>query len=252
MVTKDSRIAGAAAAAPIAGRWSSLWMYEGQPSHGAAPSGAASAPDNTTQGSFRQTSPGGGRQKWLDSVVSWLSSNATVVLYDRLLHKGGLDGTSVAAQTVGGTLTRNTGGAGNQIWIEIYTQIGATATTATISYTNQAGTAGRTTPSFAIGGTGLREQARSFPVPLQDGDTGVQSVQSITLAASTTTVGDFGVTIVRPIAVVGCSTGGLAVSRTFIDGTMPDVSTSCLAAMLLSSVTTVQTAIGFFLSMAER
>jgi hypothetical protein len=33
---------------------------------------------------------------------------------------------------------------------------------------------------------------------------------------------------------------------------MPDVGTACLSAMLLASVTTAQTAIGFFLSMTER
>ena len=60
-----------------------------------------------------------------------------LVLYDRLLHIGGLNATTTAAQTVGGSLSRYTGGAGNQIWVEIYTQIGTTATTITANYTNQ-------------------------------------------------------------------------------------------------------------------
>jgi hypothetical protein len=250
MVHKESRVAGAAAAAPIAGRFSSLWEYEGQPAHGAAP-GAVAAPDNTTNGSWKHTAPGGGRQKWLDYIWGQLTAAGTLVIYDRLLHISGLDGTVTTAQTVGGSLTRNTGGIGNQIWVEIYTQIGATGTTITASYTDQDGNSGQTSVATSIGATGLREAQRMIPLSLAAGDYGVRAVASVTLAATTGTAGNFGVTVLRPIAIIGVSQGGVGGARSFIDGAMPDISTSCLAAMFLPNAVTVPQ-FDFFYSAAER
>ena len=163
-----------------------------------------------------------------------------VILYDRLLHISGLSGTSTSAQTVGGTLTRNTTGEGNQIWVEIYGQIGATATTITASYTNTAGTSGRTTQAVAIGGTNNREVTRVIPLTLQAGDTGVQAVASVTLAATTGTAGDFGITIARPLAFANNENAGSQFIRDFIAG-MPDSDVipadACLALAILSAST---------------
>lgn len=248
---KESRVAGAAAAAPIAGRWSSLWEYEGIPSHGSPP-GAVAAPTNATAGSLKQVSPGGGRQKWLSSIQAGLTAAGTVLVYDRLLHISGLDGTSTGAQTVGGSLTRNTGGPGNQIWAEIYTQIGASSTTITASYTDQDGNAGQTTAAVAIGNTGLREAQRMIPLSLAAGDYGVRAVASCTLAATTGTAGNFGITVLRPLAVIGVSLTGIVSVRTFLDGwNMPDASAMCISAMYLPNATTVLQADGFF-SFVER
>ncbi|MDQ1446806.1 MAG: hypothetical protein QOI20_3270 [Acidimicrobiaceae bacterium] len=251
MVSKEWRIAGAVATAPAIGRWHSSWLLEGTPSHGNVPTTAAAC-DNTTSGGFMQTAPGGGRQKWLDSVVACCSNNSSVMIYDRLLHCGGLSGLLTIAQTVGGAITRYTGGVGNAIFVEINTAIGTTATTATVSYTNQAGTAGRTSPAFPIGGTNLREQGRAIPVPLQSGDSGVRSVESITLAGSTLTAGDFGVIIARPLMMLGLQSGAVGTTRTSLDGPIPDVSTACLAFMFHSNATTVPTTLSLFAAMAER
>src|SRR5262245_52059430 len=166
---KDARVSGAAAAAVIAGRMTSLWQYEGTPAHGAAP-GAAAIPDNATNGGWKQADPGGGRQKWLHSLGGVANVQGTLVLYDRLLHISGLSGTNTGAQTVQSSrnpaLTRYTSGVGNQIWIEIYTQIGASSTTITASYTDQDGNSGQITPAVAIGNTNLREAQRIIPVTL--------------------------------------------------------------------------------------
>jgi hypothetical protein len=198
-VFKAARIGGAAAQLPTAGRVQSLWRFDGMPCGGAVPPTVATAPDNTTAGAIGQASPGGGRQQWLTYVSCGGLNAGGIMIYDRLLHISGLNGTVVLPQTVGGTLTRNTGGIGNQIWIEIYSLIGTTGTTVTASYTNQAGTPGRTTAAIAFGGTALREPTRLFCLPLQAGDTGVQSVEDVTLAGTTGTAGDFGVTIMKPV-----------------------------------------------------
>lgn len=124
------------------------------------------------------------------------------VLYDRLSHQGGLDGTSTSAQTTNlptAALTRYTSGAGVMIGLEIYTSIGSSGTTVTASYTNQAGTSGQTTKATAFGVASFNTSSRIIFLPLQDGDTGVKAVASVTLAQSSGTVGNFGVVLFKPL-----------------------------------------------------
>jgi hypothetical protein len=227
-------------AAPVAGRLSSTWIYTKNPGGAGAVPGAAAVPDNTTNGGLFQTDPGGGREKWLLGGTVVMSQLGSWILYDRLLHNGGLSGTTITAQTVGGTLTRNTGGIGNQIWIEIYTAVGTTGTTITASYTNQAGTSGRTTKTQSFGATNNREAQRIIPLSLQDGDTGVQSVQSVTVLASTTTAGSFGVTIARPLLFFPCHATGAGGMRDLIAG-LPEIrkidTDACLATIYMSNNT---------------
>lgn len=237
----DNRIAAAAATATIAGRMTSLWRYNKNPGGEGAVPGAAAIPDNTTSGGLLQTDPSGGRELWLLGMSAVATQAGTLILYDRLLHNGGLSGTVTTAQTVGGTLTRNTGGVGNQIWVEVYTQIGASSTTITASYTNQAGTSGRTTKAVAIGNTGLREAERIIPLPLADGDTGVQAVASVTLAATTGTAGSFGVTVAHPVLILPMQAGGTGGMRDLIAG-LPEIDAidtdACLALAFLANTTT--------------
>jgi hypothetical protein len=188
-----------------------------------------------------QADPTGGRELFLLGVEGACSQLGTLILYDRLLQIGGLSGTSTSAQTVGGTLTRNTGGVGNMIAVEVNTQIGVSSTTITASYTNQAGTSGRTTKAAAIGNTGLREAERMIILPLQDGDTGVQAVASVTLALTTGTVGDFGVVVMRPQAVLANGAVAGAMLRDFLAGlpNIPEIDTdACLTWAWLPNSTT--------------
>ena len=214
---KDARVGAAAAPVLIAGRLASLWQYNGIPAGGAVP-GAASVPTNVTIGALMQANPGGAREKWLLGMVASPSVIGALILNDRLLHNGGLSGTVITAQTVGGTLTRNTGGLGNQIWVEIYATLGTTGTTITASYTNELGVSGRTTIATPIGSTGFNEVSRLIPLPLADGDKGVQAVASVTLAGTTGTAGSFGVTVVRLIAVIPMGVLGAGSVRDFISG----------------------------------
>lgn len=228
---KNARVGGAAAVATIAGRWTSLWQYEGSPAHGAAP-GAVAIPDNTTNGGLKQTDPGGGRQKYLLGVAASASQPGVLVLYDRLLHLSGLSGTTTSAQTVGGTLTRYTNGQGNQIWAEIYTQIGGTATTITASYTDQDNNASQTTQAVAFGATNAREAQRMLPLSLAAGDSGVRAVASVTVLATTGTAGDFGIVVAHPLVAIPIATGGLGMARDLISGipSLPEILTdACLA-----------------------
>jgi hypothetical protein len=236
---KLGRIAGAAAPATIAGRPASLWRYDGQPAGAPIPT-TVEAPTNASVGALPFTSPTGGRQAW--QLQGWATGlvPGTLVLYDRLLHIGGLNGTVTTAQTVGGTLTRNTGGVGNMMWAEIYTNIGATARTLTASYTNQAGTSGRTSIATPIGATGFLEATRVLLMPLASGDTGVQAVASVTLSATTGTAGNFGVTVAKPLAYIGVGGAGAPGWRDFITGLpgIPELPVGCCPALLWFPSTT--------------
>lgn len=228
---KQARVAGASAPALLAGRPTSLWRYDGSPSAGVAPTTVAN-PDNTTAGGLKQADPGGGRQKWMTSA--WLTglNPGTLVLYDRLLHIGGLSGTNTGAQTVGGSLTRYTNGLGNFVFVEIYTAIGATPTTVTMSYTDQGGASGNTSPAVVIGGTNHQGAERAILLPLAAGDTGVQAVASVTVLASTGTAGNFGVVVGHPLAVFDINNSGLGGGRSFAQGLpgLPEILTdACLA-----------------------
>lgn len=252
---KVARYAGAAVTAvPIAGRPYSLWMLDGAPAAGAAPTSWAN-PDNTTQGGLLQTDPGGGRTKWLMQFVATGLVAGTLILYDRLGANGNLSGTTTTAQTFTGTLTRynSTDAAGNFMFYEIYGNttsiLGATATTVTVSYTNQAGTSGRTSPAVVIGGTGFREGNQARFIPLQAGDTGVRSVENADLVATTGTAGAWGITVGRCLATAVVDQAGVGGWRDFITGLpgIPEIKTdACLALLWIPSVTTAPEVQGMF------
>lgn len=247
---KVARIAGAAATAPIAGRAASLWTYDGFPGAGVAPTTAA-IPDNTTNGGLKQTDPSGGREKWMYSAWACGLVAGTLILYDRLLHIGSLSGTTATAQNVQTTtpspaLTRYTNGLGNIAFIEIYAQIGTTSTTVTMNYNDQSGS-DSTSPAVAIGNTGFREATRVIFLPLAAGDTGIQAVKTITLAASTTTAGNIGVTIAHPLAYIGIGMPGGAGWRDFSTGLpgIPEIETdACLAFLWIPNTTTAPEVFG--------
>lgn len=243
---KDPRVGSISAQTNVIGQYHSLWLYNGAPGGATAIPSAAANPTNATDGALKQTNPGGGRQKWLlgGQCVARLQSASVpgvAILYDRLLHSGGLSGTNTAAQAVTGSLTRYNSVAesvGNQIFIEIYTQIGATPTTAVVNYTNQLGNAA-TSPEFAIGGTGLNEAQRLIHVPLAAGDTGVQGITSVDLVASTGTIGNFGVTVARKRMefVIQTAGGGVMQNRLTYPGPVEIKTDACLAWMWIASAT---------------
>jgi hypothetical protein len=242
---KQARVSGAAAPATIAGRPSSLWGYDGQPGPGAMTSTNPNIPTNLSFGALGQNNPGGTRQQWL--TQTWASGlvAGTLMLYDRLFWQSNLSGTTTTAQTAQGAgttpLTRYTDGIGNIAWVEIYSQIGTSTTSVTASYTNQAGTSGKTTTAVTIGGTGFREQTRVIMLPLQTGDTGVQNVNTMTVLTSTGTAGLIGITVAHPLALMTIGQAGGSGWRDFTTGLpgIPEIKTSaCLSLLWFPSTTT--------------
>jgi len=203
LFSKLQSVGGALASFGFSQAAYSLWRFDGIPNGGAVAAAVAN-PDKTTTGALQFTNGAGGATKLIVQgfTESLTDSNQPLWVMDRLLACGGLSGTVTTAQTVGGSLTRYTGGEGNQIWVEIQSAIGGTATTITASYTNSAGTSGRTTIPRRFGGSSNNEAHNAMQLPLQAGDTGVQSVQTVTVLASTALAGDFAVIIYHPLTLL--------------------------------------------------
>jgi hypothetical protein len=223
---KAPRVAGAAATVPIIGRLASTWTYDGMPAGGAVPTSGA-IPDRTTIGALPFTSPGGSREKFMISAGVAPLIAGTFLLYDRLFHIGGLNGALTSAQNVQGSpaspaLTRNTGGAGNMVWYEIYTIIGAVSVTLTMNYVDQDGNSASST--INIGATNFREVTRAQRIPLAAGDTGARAVTSVQLSATTGTAGNFGITIAQPLALIPVGAAGVGGWRDYTTG-LPGIPT---------------------------
>lgn len=114
-----------------------------------------------------------------------------LLLCDRLWHNAGVTITSTGAQTVNSAAwpARDANGSTNGeqvlIGLEVSAATGAGTPTLTLSYTNQAGTAGKTgTNSVATVATSA--VGTFYPIGLAAGDTGVRSIQTYTQSATWT------------------------------------------------------------------
>jgi hypothetical protein len=173
-------------------------------------------------------------------------AGATLVAIDLLNVSGGLNGTITTEQTTNlptAALTRHTTGEGVFIGLVVYTTIGTTATTVTVRYTNQAGVASQVSTATSFGGNGFREPGKLIRIPLAAGDTGVRSVEGVTLTATTSTAGNFGVCLFKPLMQfsLDSTTGTLpidAVSSGGMIGSMAEFDDdACLTFMVITPVT---------------
>ena len=168
------------------------------------------------------------------------SSVGSLLICDRLVEYGGLVGNSTSTQSVSSVTlpTRAGTGVGCELWLEVYTALGSTASaTVTASYTNSAGTSGRT--ATLVGGIPASIPAnRCMRFALQDGDVGVQSVQSVTLGTSTGTAGNFGLTIRRPIQYMPMQAANVLAVLGYAETGLPVIPTdACLEFLVLASTT---------------
>jgi hypothetical protein len=174
------------------------------------------------------------------------TAGVTAVAIDLLNVSGGLNGTITTEQTTNlptAALTRHTGGDGVFIAIHIFVIVGTTATTVSVRYTNQAGTPNRVSTVTSFGGTNFREANRLILIPLEAGDTGVRSVEGVTLTATTGTIGNFGVCLFKPLMTfcLESTTGTMpidAVSSGGMIGSMAEFDDdACLTFMAFTPVT---------------
>jgi hypothetical protein len=209
IVTLDGIFAGlrpplevqkAVTATLVAGRPASLWSLGGMPGAGAFDTTlngvVLSSSSTIPAGAIPHYDPASG-----NSYLAYLDAMATqagrLLVLDRLWHNGGYTITSTAAQnsttptwpsrcpTSGTDDTPTTTGIGVLLALEVSAATGAGTPTITISYTNQAGTAGRTATNI-IATVATSAIGATYFIGLQAGDTGVRSVQSLTLSATWT------------------------------------------------------------------
>lgn len=195
------------------------------------------APTRATLGALGQQNAAGGQQLSIIGMRFNGLNPGNYIVADRLVHAGGLSGVTIGTIDVTtAALTRYTDGEGVMAALTIYTQIGTNATTVSMTYTNQAGTADRVGPLLQFGGTGHREANRMILLPLNNGDTGVRSVQSIQRATTTGIAGNYGVTLFKPLYII-CSdeSSGVVSAAGFITGrtgggipAIPDDACLCL------------------------
>ena len=209
-------IANATAGLPM-----SLWRATGTPGQGAIP-GAAALCTKALTGAFAFNNPSSGNSYLARMALMAAVTGAEFQIHDRLAHRDGRDGTLTTSQTVNvdvpgsGSNMANRRGASNysevQWWLEIYTDVGTTARTATITYTNAAGTSGRTT-TVAIGSTtnSQNRAGRLLPI-IGSGGAFIQSVQSVQRDLSTGAAGSFGVTATRMLTGSAIGLANVAVS----------------------------------------
>lgn len=146
-----------------------------------------------------------------------------LMLVDLQGYWPGISINSASAQTLTGTpALRYTNGAGCRLYFVVTTASGATAHNLSLSYTNQAGTTGRSlgatvacTVSAIVGHVNHSgTAANNFGpfLPLAGGDSGVQNVASVTFStASGAGVG--ALCLARPLAVIPLTTTGVTSER---------------------------------------
>ena len=187
------------------------------------------------------------------SVMTTTSASTPVVylLVDRLSHQGGLVGNVTSLQTTNlptAALTRYTDGVGVWGCLHLQNNVGATNATCTVIYTNQAGTGSRTgTCNFAD----TIDPGTIFNIIMQDGDTGIRSVESIQFDISTGTAGDIAVILYKPLVILDGSLDGYQTADKIVGWNEPILSEAHLD-MFNGSVSTSVTSQSFSIGYMDR
>jgi len=195
--------------------------------------------DDTSLGYPTLPTPGVDEKLYLSLLTAVCTSIGNLQLLDHHWGCSGFSGIVTTAQTVVGaptTTPRNTTGEGNLIFLTCYTATGSTAVTATITYVNESGVAGRTA---TVSIPASNPAGRVLQAKLQNGDFGVRSITSVILSATTGTAGNFGLSIMQPISSpIPMGTANLTTSFNFLHTGIPDINTDAAIAFILTASTT--------------
>lgn len=240
-----------------AGQFHSLWRATGQPGQAAIPAAAAVC-NNALTGALnfaQQTSPATTYGTWANAMCS---NNATTLeIHDRLMHMGGLSGTSTGSQTVNLDINANLAsnnldarkGDANfsdvQWWMEWYTDTGSTAVTATVGVTYNDGTTG--TLSVALAAT--RRASLMIPlngfIPAAAAGKYIRGIDTVQLSATTGSAGSFGFTATRPRMTMPLSLANKMETFDWAALGLPEIfNSSCLMILQVASTTTTGTVRG--------
>ncbi len=179
-----------------AGFYASLWRATGAPAQGAIPAAAAQCTKALT-GAISFTNPTAPDLLYLAKAqITAQNVGTNIVVMDRLAHMGGLVGNVATLQTVSLAPATTRANYNEMLWfVEIYTDIGTTATTLTVNYVDE-NDANKQITGLAIGATtnSQNRAARLIPVYPID-NVPIKSITSCQLTATTGTAGNFGFTV---------------------------------------------------------
>lgn len=153
-------------------------------------------PTDVTAGYPLINAYGGSALGYLSKVEFYNTVPCWIDVYDRVFAAGAYAfNANVTLASIPSYASRmpNTDYTGTQLWLEQVTA-GTGVQGVQVGYTNQSGTAGRSTGVFA---TAANIVGRCWQLPLQAGDTGVSVVNSV--VGSTATVGTFNIMVLRPL-----------------------------------------------------
>lgn len=248
IILDKSSIANAAA-----GQFHSFWRATGQPGQGAIPTGEAVC-DNTLVGALQftqQTPPSTSYLGIFESISS--IAGVTIEIHDRLMHRGGLSGTVITAQTATVDISANLAtsnldarkGDANysdvQWWLEWYADTGATSPNITVNVTYDTGSSGNLT-TFAPG----TSRRASFMYPLNSlipsGGSFIRAVNTVTLSSTTGGAGNFGITATRFRGAMLLPAANSRFTATWADLGLPEIAnSSCLFAIQIANSTSTGT-----------
>lgn len=166
-------------------RWFSYWTLFSAPGNGVQPPTTPGVIYTNAVGSLRYPDTSG-VHKFLLALNAACNDNTSVLFYDRLAAVS-IDATAVGDKIVNSiALPRYASGAGVIAFLELTTATSVTSVTLSMSsYTNEAGVAGRFGPSApAIASPQNRDV---YFLPVQEGDQGIRSVETINVSAATAT-----------------------------------------------------------------
>jgi hypothetical protein len=184
----------------VAAQPTTVWQAAGFPGAGTLAIGNTTTgvvPTDETAGHPVINAFGGGAKGEISRLVFGNTVAGRVELFDALWAGGAFPfnaNQAIAAPSFSGRVPGGTDFTGLMIHVEAVTAFTGSPTF-TITYTNQSGTAGRSTGAVASGAALI--VGRGLFLPLQSGDSGVQAITNV--AASVATVGTFNVRVLRPL-----------------------------------------------------
>lgn len=226
------------------GTFFDLCQTTGVPGAMATPDAASSGGTSYTgsaAGGLPFTAPAVGETTYLQAFTASSSQPGTLYLTDRLWACRGLSGTLGATTTVTGmtNISRYSSGIGAEIWYWCITAPSSGGSgTMTVSYTNSAGVSGRSCTITLGAGTPPPTTGQCYPGSLQAGDTGVQSIQSVTNTSTSFVGGSHGLFVAKRLLTAPTVTGLPGVALDGLRTGLQQVETdACLNFLLLCSST---------------
>ncbi len=228
----------------IAGFWFQTMDLAGNPGVGtlAGTSTAAGVvPTDATAGCPVLNAFAGGATGYIGSVDFGSTAGCRLRLCDMLFKAGAYAfnaNVTLASQPSYSARIPSADYKATEIWIEAVTAFTGNLSVA-VTYTNQDGTTGRSTGTYATGTAPT--VGRMIQLPLQAGDTGVQKIESV--VASVSTVGTFNVLVLRPIWMGRCQFAGAGGTHSVDDTELPQIFTD---SALITQVNADSTSSGIF------